>query len=251
MDIKFIANEPALLIGKTLIIADLHIGIEYEFYMAGIKIPLQIEKIKLKIDNILAKTKVNKLIVLGDVKHKVPGISYQEMKDIPNFLNYFTKKLEVVCVLGNHDSNLNDFVSPDVKIQSSSGFLLGDFYLNHGHAWPHADFLKAKHIITAHTHPQIEFRDKLGYRWIEPVWIKAKLNPKKIQEKYKQEIKKLPELIIMPAFNEFAGGIAVNRNYPDKKGFLGPIIKSANLKKAKIYLVDGTFLGELGRLYFL
>jgi len=37
-DIKFVTNAPALLAGKTLVVADLHIGIEQEFFRSGIKI---------------------------------------------------------------------------------------------------------------------------------------------------------------------------------------------------------------------
>ena len=58
--------------------------------------------------------------------------------------------------------------------------------------------------------------------------------------------KSLPELVIMPVFNEFAGGISLNSER--SKGFLGPLAKCSERENAGIYLLDGTFLGELGKL---
>jgi len=96
----------------------------------------------------------------------------------------------------------------------------------------------------------VEFRDRLGYRWGERIWIRAKLNKSRIQERYKS-MKKLPELIVMPAFNPLSGGIPVNRKkQPEEveKQHISPILKSANMRTARIYMLDGTYLGELGKL---
>ena len=54
----------------------------------------------------------------------------------------------------------------------------------------------------------------------------------------------------MPAFNPFAGGISMNKNYShdQKKNFIGPIINHAHMHDARVYMLDGTFLGELGNI---
>ena len=69
MSIRFINNEPALLIsdkeqGKILAIADLHIGIEHEMYKGGITIAPQAEKLYKKTHRLLRMTKANKLVML-------------------------------------------------------------------------------------------------------------------------------------------------------------------------------------------
>lgn len=254
---KFLTSEPALLLGrsekhpfkgvhgktKALVIADLHLGIEYEFYKSGIRIPSQLEKITERIEKLLKLTKAGKLIILGDVKHKVPGLSWQELREVPEFINKINRKIPVEIVPGNHDPGLSGLI-PNIKIHPASGFLLGDCWLMHGHAWPGEEFLKAKYVILGHNHPVIEFRDKLGYVWREPVWVRAELNKKKIGEKYRK-VKTLPEIIIMPVFNEFAGGISLNSK---ERSFSGPLGRCAETGKAEIYLLDGTFLGELGKL---
>lgn len=234
------ANEPALMIGKTLIISDLHLGIEHVFYKSGIHLPSQTEVLAKRLDDLIARTKANRLIIIGDVKHKVPGTSWQEEREIPLFFSKLSKRIKTEIVLGNHDPGIERLLPKEIKIHPTEGFLLGDFYLTHGHAWPSQDIKKAKTVIIGHNQPMIELRDKLGYRWIEKAWVVSKLNRKKLIKKYKG-VKTAPELVVMPAFNDLAGGICFNR----EKEFMGPIIKNAGLRNAKIYLLDGTYLGEL------
>jgi putative SbcD/Mre11-related phosphoesterase len=247
MDLKFITNEPALTIGKALVVADLHIGIEFQFFKSGIKVPSQTEQMKARIDRLLDQTGAEKLVVLGDVKHEVPGVSKQELREIPEFLEHFAKKIEVEVLPGNHDSSIKDFLPENVKLRPSDGIKIGDFYLLHGHSWPDKDFLNAKYVISGHEHPQLEFRDKMGYRFWESVWVHSQLNKSRIMAKYKSKTKKIPKMIIMPRFNEFSGGIAINRPFKEKnyEYGLGPLMRSAELGNAKIYMLDGTFLGKL------
>ncbi len=246
---RFLTNEPALLIERPeriLVVSDLHLGIEYEFYQAGIKVPSQMKKMAQKIKNLLKATLAKKLIILGDVKHKVPGLTWQELREIPDFLEAMNSVTTVNIVPGNHDSMLKQVTPPEIEIYSNRGFRLGDFFFSHGHTWPSDDFLKAKCVITGHNHPQIRFKDRLGYVWMEPVWVKTKLKKEALKKRY-GKIKRSPKIIIMPAFNGFAGGMAVNRK-KSNRNFIGPLVKCADMKKAKIYMLDGTYLGELSKL---
>ena len=65
--LKFIQNEPALVFGKTLIIADIHLGLEYELYKSGIKVPSQTEKMKRKIYSLIKKTKAKRGAALAPI----------------------------------------------------------------------------------------------------------------------------------------------------------------------------------------
>ncbi len=94
----------------------------------------------------------------------------------------------------------------------------------------------------------------MGYRFFEPVWVRANLDPSKLARKYKLP-KSLPELIILPRFNRLSGGISMNRPVSDiEKAHetyhtgIGTLVRSAKLGSAKIYLLDGTFLGTLNNL---
>ena len=259
--LSFVTGQPALVFNRNLVVADLHIGIEYELYKSGIKVPTQIEKMKEKIDSLIKKTKTKRLVVIGDIKHQVPGVSMQELREVPEFFSYFSSKIETHICLGNHDSEIPALVE-NVNIHDTDGFKLEDAYIMHGHSWPKKEFLDCKYLIISHTHPLIEFRDKLGYSFSERVWVKAefdrkklienKLFNKKLKQKYIQ-IKKLPEIILMPAFNDLSGGVPINsensrRLKPISETFLGPMTQLIDKKKTELFLLDGTFLGKLHSL---
>lgn len=240
MLMKFL-TEPALLIGKTLVVTDLHLGIEYEISKSGITVPSQVERIEKRIDKIIKQTKANHLVILGDVKHQVPNISWQEYKEIPVFLEHFSK-IKVSIVMGNHDGDIQRLAPSDVDVYKPSGFKIGDFLLTHGHAWPDRKDLKAKYLVMGHVHPAIEFFTG-NFRSVEPCWLRCEINNKRFEEKF--GIKTVfKQGIVMPSFNHIIGGMAFN-----SKDFepLGPLLKNEVLKwkDADVYLLDGTSLGNL------
>jgi len=243
MSIKFL-TEPALLIGKTLVISDLHLGIEHEIFQSGITIPSQVERLEKRIDKIIKQTKANHLVILGDVKHQVPSISWQEYKEIPRFLEHFSG-IKISLVKGNHDGNIERLAPRCVDIYEPSGFRINDVVLTHGHAWPNEKDLYAKYLVMGHVHPAVEFfTDR--FRTVEPCWLKCQVDNKKFKEKFKIKTN-FKQGIIIPSFNHLIGGMAFN-----SKDFepLGPLLKNEVLKwkDAEVYLLDGTLLGELKNL---
>jgi putative SbcD/Mre11-related phosphoesterase len=248
--LKFVTGEPALLAGKTLFLSDIHVGIEHEFRKSGINMPSQTGKLLSRIESLLRKTRAKKLVLIGDIKHKVPGKSWQEAREVPVFLQRLAEKAELYVVPGNHDGGIAEFIPKGVKLYPTHGGLFGNIYASHGHTWPDSSFLKAKYFLMSHSHPQFEFRDRLGYRWGERVWIRSSLDLRKIRAKY-PAARTLPELIVMPAFNPLSGGIPVNRKKQPQeveKQHISPILKSARMRTARIYMLDGTYLGELGKI---
>jgi len=255
MEPRFITGKPALLVGKTLVIADLHIGVEFEYYKSGIIIPSNTKNMENEIKNLIDLAGVKGMVILGDLKHKVPGITRQELREVPDFLKHMGEMVRVDVVPGNHDSGLKYFIPGNIRFHSSRGFATKECYFVHGHTWPHREFLEKRYVFVGHEHPQIEFRDSLGYRFFEPVWVRAKLDREKLRRKYKNIPKKLPELIVFPKFNRLSGGISINRPLTDidkaHEAYhtgIGTLVRSAELNSAKIYLLDGTFLGVLENL---
>jgi putative SbcD/Mre11-related phosphoesterase len=252
-ELKFVTGEPALKLGQALVVSDLHVGIEYRYRQEGIALPSQSERLFQRLEGLVKNVRAKRLVIIGDVKHKVPGTSFQEEREVPAFFRRLLELVEVEVTPGNHDGGIEKLLPGDVKIHPSSGFMLGRTWVCHGHAWPGEGFLDAREVVIGHNHAGIEFRDKLGFRWIEPVWVRAGLDGKGLSGHYKDmPEKKLPEVVLMPVFNEFAGFIALNRPMSDierqfSKG-LGPLFRIAKKDKAMIYMLDGTFLGELGKL---
>lgn len=237
--------ESALLLkpDRILVVADLHLGIEYELFKDGINIPSQIEKIRKRLDFLLLEHSVKQLIFLGDIKHNIPLPSYQEEKEVPQFLNHFSRRAKVFIVKGNHDGNIERFAER-CEIYDGSGFVIKNFGFAHGQSWIAPELLLAEYLVLAHTHPVVEFKDKLGFRSVERCWLRCPIDKKFLEKKYKQRCK-IKEAIVMPVFNSLVGGIAVNC-----KDFhpLGPIFSAVNWKEGDVYLLDGTHLGKLEKL---
>lgn len=224
-------NEPALMIGKkTVVIADIHIGIEREYRDVGINMPSQTKKLGERIIKLCDEMKIKKLIILGDIKHSIPGTSYQEYREIPALFEKLTAKYDVEIAVGNHDGNISAIIPKNIKIHSSRGFSFQGIGLFHGHAHPSDRVLNAKNLVAAHIHPIVSFDVSFGARISEPCWLKAKLkcNPEK-------------SLIIMPAFNMLCGS-AINTH---KLKPYAPILKIIELEESDVYLLDGTLLGKV------
>ncbi len=259
-EIRFVTGEAALTAGRVLVVSDLHMGIEHRYRKRGIALPSQSEKLITRLESLIRKTRTKRLVILGDVKHKVPGTSFQEEREIPAFFRRLMEKVDVGVAPGNHDGGIEKLLPPGVKLYPGSGFRVGDAWLCHGHAWPVEEFLDCREVVIGHNHASIEFRDDLGYRWREPVWIRAVLERKMLAERFRgldakrghEAERGLPEVVLMPAFNGFAGLVPANRS---GKGFErhfmegpSPLFRAAKRDSARVHMLDGTFLGELGKL---
>lgn len=223
---RFLTGQPAALIGDSLIIADVHLGIAHELADAGIHIPSQVGPLVERIEQLKKATKAKNLIILGDVKHAVPGISLREQREIPLLLSKLARAFErIIIVKGNHDGRLERLIPHRQKIKVRKHFLLEGHFLTHGHRRIKGSQLRtASKIIIGHSHPHLEFRDKLGARYTEPIWVRGHLNTRH-------------ELVIVPAFNSLCGATLINRD-----GLLGPVAKK--LASAHTFLLDGTDLGS-------
>ncbi|WP_318531471.1 hypothetical protein [Methanohalophilus profundi] len=89
IDIEPLLDEPALLVkgqSRTLVLSDLHIGIEWDLYNSGFLVPSGLERRLKKIEGYIEQTEPDRIVLLGDIKHNVPQISWQERDEIPMFL---------------------------------------------------------------------------------------------------------------------------------------------------------------------
>ncbi len=222
---KFVNNEPALVISaggrRYLVIADIHLGITYDLEYKGVNLPNQKEDILEHILRLKKKTRTRSLIVIGDLKHALPGTPHEERKDVREFLEALRKEFkEIILVKGNHDTLIEEIV-PWLCVKPY--LLIGDLLLTHGHKKIPKD-IKYSNVIIGHNHPVIKFKDRAGGIYYQRCWVRDKL------------------LIMMPGFNVLSGGKAINDN---KFSFLGPVAKEINPKTAHAFLLDGIDLGVL------
>jgi len=257
IEIDPIIDEPGIIVKsetKSLVLADIHLGIEWDLYRSGITIPSRMEHILKRIRGYIHEHSPDRIILLGDVKHNVPQISWQERDEIPYFLGSLAEHAHVDIFPGNHDGGI-EYLLPeagDVTVHPVRGAIIEDVAYLHGHTWPDPKLLSANFIITAHNHPTIRFTDSLGYAMVEHSWIRTRLNIDIFQKHFSSlELNKEsknwnnPELIIVPSFNELCGGVAFNESLHDD--LLGPMFSSGgvDIDKAEVYLLDGTQLGVL------
>jgi putative SbcD/Mre11-related phosphoesterase len=253
-----IHNEPAFMIESTpnnnkntLIIADLHLGIEYSLAKAGARLPSQTANIIKHIKKLCSTNNITQLVLLGDIKHTVPVTSRQEWHELPDVFWILNEIVEEIHVIpGNHDSNLRKLIPEDVqnvRIHPSNGAVIHGIGLFHGHTWPSESVLSTEQIIMAHNHPNVLFVDKLGSRTNYSCWVRGQIVPEQLTTHYPNFKAKQNEIIIIPAFNDIGSGTPVNAV---KSEFLGPMLKNqcVDLDSAHVYLLDGTDLGQLNKL---
>jgi len=227
---------------KALVIADLHIGIEYEFYEKGIHIGSRNFALIERIERLMKMADIKEVFILGDVKHVVPSSPPSQRKDIEEFFERLNELTNVTIIPGNHDGGLRNIL-PSADIKDSNGYVLEDesIGLIHGHRWPSEKVMQCSTIITAHTHPTVSLRDGFGYEFFERCWVVSKLDAEKVKKKYNSFAD--AEVIVMPAFNPICGGVPVNR-----EGIAGPVSKMIDLDESDIYLLDGSALGKIKNL---
>ncbi len=254
IEIEPIFNEPALVVKNeltSLVIADIHLGIEWDLYASGFSIPSRMQKGLDRILGYIQSVEPDRIILLGDVKHNVPQISWQERDELPYFLRTLAEHAHVDILPGNHDAGI-EFLLPDgkdVQLHSSRGTVIDSVGYFHGHTWPAPELLKVEYMIAAHNHPTIRFTDPLGHTAVEPAWVRTRLKKEVLQVHYSSmdlnEDWRNPQVFIIPSFNELCGGVAFNESLEDD--LLGPIFSSGGveLDNAELYLLDGTNLGLL------
>lgn len=262
--LKPLPDEPALIVErdrKALVLADLHLGIEVEFRQKGVNVGSQTEKLLAHAIRCVEAAEPDVIILLGDVKHTVPQLSYAERREVPHFLAQLAAYAPVCIVKGNHDGQLQHLlpavVEPDwqlkheIHLTSTTGFIRDTVGYAHGHSWPAQEVFAARYLVIGHNHPRIRLRSSSSpYSSMKPVWVRARCDPGAIREHYPtlelSDETQTPWVIIMPAFNELCGGVAINS---PKRELMGPVAsKLIQQETMEAYLLDGTCLGKVPEL---
>lgn len=239
MDLQPVHGVPALRAGRSLVIGDLHIGVESHLRAKGFHL---VSRTSDMLDSIIssADEDIDKLIVIGDVKDSVPGSTKQEFAEIPDFFEALLERFtEVFVVRGNHDTQIEEFLPGRVRIRPATGLVRDGVGFVHGHTWPSDEVMACGTLVMAHNHPAVMFKDGVGRRTTEPCWFRGRFSVES-SDRYA----KLPEsFLVVPAFNRMLGGSPVNVIGED---LLGPILNSGwlDLDDARIYLLDGIDLGR-------
>jgi len=184
---------------KTLVLSDLHLGLEDSLRRGGVFVPRQHMKETLaRIERLLVVFPSTKRVILnGDLKHEFGRISEQEWREIKRLIDALRKKnLDVVIVKGNHDIFLQPIAS-ERGLRVVDAFTVGDVLVTHGDKAPTPAALKGiTTIIIGHEHPAIVLHEK----------AKAEKYKCFLVTRYKRK-----HLIVQPSFGPLTSGIDVLR----------------------------------------
>jgi putative SbcD/Mre11-related phosphoesterase len=210
-NLRLVEGWPALLLGRTLVISDVHLGIEKELWREGVRASNISDLALDRFRELLEITKPSKIIIDGDLKHNIPVFTRREAEKVKEFIELGESYGRVLVVKGNHDGGLENIIDNVV-----GGVVREDkFYITHGHMnIPH------RPVIIGHLHPA--FPLETGFRK-EPikVWLMNE------------------EVLVLPAFSPFILGNDITR----PENWLGPIARRE--KQFDVFSLEGHYLGEI------
>jgi uncharacterized protein len=141
--LKIVPGDAALVFttpeSKTLLISDLHLGLEKEMAKKGFRLPAYSVRMVERVKRIADAYGTKRLAVLGDIKHTVGKVEDIDWGVIPWFFDTMLDLFEAVEVVpGNHDGSIKTVLPPRVKLDPSQGAVLGEGRVRIGVAHGHA-----------------------------------------------------------------------------------------------------------------
>lgn len=214
----------------TLVIADLHLGLEGSAKEDGVYFPrVQKDDIVKNLETILNRYSPDKIIIDGDLKHTFDRNLYQEWQEIKEVFGLLQDRVDDVgLVRGNHDNYLVGILpkGTDLPLMRTEGRL----QVVHGHkveALGKYGRAEGKVLVLGHEHPSFLLKDKIGAAVRLPCFL------------YHPE----EDIVILPAFSTLTKGSDVL-----SRGFLSKIVKDIEPGEFLAYGVSDIGLLELGRL---
>ena len=246
-----IPGDPAATVrtgdGVALVVADYHAGIEAGLrYERGVELESNADLRRIRLLGLVDRTAPDRLVVLGDLGHRVGGADGAEAEELDDLLSALLDRVPVTLVPGNHDTGVGERFDDDrFTLADAGGTRLGRVGFAHGHTWASRETLSGDVVCIGHEHPAVRLEDSVGGGRKERAWLRGPLRPEPFADHFGIDAAELewhaPELVAFPAFNDRSGGTWVN---VEGQGFLAPFLPDALVGgRTHAYLLDGTRLG--------
>ena len=219
-----------LLIDRTLIISDLHIGYEQALNREGIMVPrFQYKKILERLQEIIKSFDIGRIVVNGDIKHEFGRITRQEWDEALDFILFLKNNFDdIVLLKGNHD-NFTKFIADKTNLKVYETYSIGDYIIMHGDKIPDGLMNRDEStIIIGHEHPCIGIRNGERFEKIK-CYLKGSYKAK--------------NLIIMPSFNFVSEGSDILHEKS-----LSPFLKKRSIDEFEVYGVENFEVLDFGRI---
>jgi hypothetical protein len=245
MKMEFIGEGPALVIEgeqRMLVVADLHFGIEADLAAHGLHFKSRSEQRLKRLHKVIDSTKPDALVLLGDVKHSIPSLTWQEHDELPKILNSLRTRLPLHVFPGNHDIGIERFLQEE-EIRPKDGAVLDGVGYQHGHMHP-SPALAGHLVVIGHHHPLLSLRDEVGCALQSPAYMRAGIDTGDYGKEQSGKSSLPYRVLFMPSFNEIAGYDILRII---KKPF-SPLSRLMQKENTEIILADGTYIGPLRAL---
>jgi metallophosphoesterase superfamily enzyme len=245
-----INSHPALLLEyvdkegekkKFLVISDLHLGAETEIIKKGINIDSRgvYRDLLREIEELKALHSFNGIIILGDLKSSIVHITKNEWKTIPMFLKELSLDMDIFLIPGNHDVNINLLVPEPVIVCKSSGLVIDDILLIHGHTIPEKTQFNINKIIMGHIHPIFINSNSVVHG--KRLWIYLKVKKESI---FGLKTTGITEIIIIPTFNRYFYSLRYHKETKSISPLIRQLIKKDAILSGLLFTLEGSLIGE-------
>lgn len=151
-----------ILIDKTLVICDLHIGVEEAMAKQGMLLPkFHFRDLIKRMEEMFLLSEVKRferIIINGDLKHEFGSISDEEWRNSLKFLDFLSIHAdEIILIKGNHDKILGP-IAGKRGLRIVDEYKMGEILILHGDKLP-ASMRGIKTIIIGHEHPAITLKE--------------------------------------------------------------------------------------------
>lgn len=212
---------------KILVISDLHIGYEEALNKQGVFVPrFQFKDTMERLKKIVDSVEINKIIILGDLKHEFGTISETEWKQTLAVFDLFeTKTKNITLIKGNHDTILGP-IARKKNLQIVNYEKVDDILFIHGDKILNDELKDIKTIIIGHEHPAVTLREKAKKERFKCFLLGS----------YKRK-----KLIVMPSFNLVTTGTDIL-----KERLLSPYLK--DISNFEVFVIENEEVYDFGKI---
>ena len=247
---RMVPSKPALVIQegerRHLVVADLHIGFESRLAANDVFIGgnSTVGETAAEIAGIIREERIDSLVLLGDIKSGTGSITRAEWDDVPRFFEEVARVADVSVVPGNHDAGIQRLIPDGVTQISTSGLVLGNTLLTHGHAMPSENFAHVEGIVMGHVHPV--FFDEGSVLNGERVWVSARVQRRDLFPSASGGRSDGVGLLLVPSFNRY---LYATHRRGRGGGPTSPILRRIKrFESALVVTLDGAVIGDEGVL---
>ncbi|NJE11226.1 metallophosphoesterase [Thermococcus sp. MAR1] len=195
--------------GRTLLIADPHIGFELS---RGLRIRTHFEE---RLAEFITEKDPDLLILLGDIKEPI-GLSFTMKRLLMGFFSDL-RGIPTIITKGNHDGRIEEVAQKFSHVKVAEHVLIGGFLFLHGHRnLPEVEFSEG---YLGHIHPAYTFKSGGTSRKTKVFF-------------------RVGRFLILPTINPFIEGFDVRQGIK-----MVPFLKDS--REGEAFLPEGIYLGRV------